>query len=149
MAFLTVSTVALVVFILVLGDMRRKYTAVQLATWYADELTERLGGTQALPLNLKPDAAPEHARKVKKFDWWLPREDARLLRGRPGRILVARTHPVNRSLAPNGRAVVFFTSGTFHTDWLARTEFDDVDAAQQSALLEATPTTADPPPGGP
>ena len=146
--FLTVSTLALVVFILVLGDMRRKYTAVQFATWYADELTERLGGTQALPLNLKPDAAPEHARKVKEFEW-LPREDARQLRGRDGRILVARTRPVNRSLAPDGRAVVFFTSGTFHTEWLALAEFDDLDAAQRRTLLEATPAPADPPPGGP
>jgi hypothetical protein len=59
-AILVVGAMVLVNFILVLGDVRRKRTAVSQAEWYAGELTRRMSEGTMLPLNLKIDVPPEH-----------------------------------------------------------------------------------------
>ena len=59
MVFLAIATIALVVFILILGDARRKRTALSRAAWYADTLSKQLGEGGTLPLNLELDVPPE------------------------------------------------------------------------------------------
>ena len=139
---LAMATIALVLFILVLGDIRRKGTPLSEAMWYADELSQRLEGTKALPMNLELlDVPPEHRRKLQKFEW-LTREQARTLRRTSERLIVAHTKPISRILAPDGRAVVFFHAGQFQAEWLSLSEFDKLHGVQQQILQRRKPGDA-------
>ena len=131
--WLIVATVALAIFILVLGDVRRKRNALSQAAWYARELSNRLGESRTLPLNLDIDVALAHEAKLQAFEW-LTREEARRLRGEQRRIIVAWTREIRQILASNGRAVVFFQSGTFQPEWVTLAEFERFRAARDDDL---------------
>ncbi len=140
-AVLVVATLALVVFILVLGDIRRKNTPLAQAQWYASQLTDRLGSARALPLNLDVDVSPAHEPKLRRFNRLTP-ERARTLRQAGRRVVAAYTNPINRVLAPDGRAVVFFEAGSFSAEWLSLAEADVVLAAQQSLIQSLSDSNA-------
>ena len=133
--FLAVATVALAVFILGLGDWGRRRAALSEARWYANELSNRMGDGLALPLNLEIEVPPELRPKLHRFEW-LTREQARRLRAKEGRFIVAQTTEVRQVLGSNGRAVVFFLAGEFQCDWLTLSEFDALYAAQEEELSQ-------------
>jgi hypothetical protein len=135
-----VATLALVVFILGLGDWRRRNTAVSAVTEYARELSARLGDGRALPLNL--DVSPELQPRLRRLEW-LTREEARRLRAEKTRLILAQTHEVRQYLGRNGRAVVFFDNGQFESTWVTTAEFDRLYTAQLRLLGEGAVRTDD------
>ena len=134
--WLVLTTVALLVFILVLGDVRRKNNALAQVTAHAAVYSERVGKDGTVPLNLEVDLSTFLAgQQVKAFHIeWLSRDDARLLRGSAQSIIVAHTVPLSQTLAPNGRAVVLFTDGKFDVTWMALSQFDAQWEAQQQEV---------------
>lgn len=134
---LAVATVALAVFILALGDWRRRHMALDEARWYASELSNRVGEGLALPLNLEIEVPPELRPTLRKFDW-LTREEAHRLRAKDGRFIVAQTGEVRQVLGSNGRAVVFFQGDGFECEWLTLAEFDALYATQEEELRRDT-----------
>ncbi|GAG12856.1 unnamed protein product, partial [marine sediment metagenome] len=76
---LVVGTVALFVFILVQGDLRRRQRAMEQAHLHAAALAKRVGEAGALPLNLEPLPTPERKAKTYRVEQ-LSRRDARHLR---------------------------------------------------------------------
>jgi hypothetical protein len=131
MVLLAIATIALVVFILILGDARRKRTALSRAAWYADTLSMQLGEGGTLPLNLELDVPPEQRPELLRFQW-LTREEVRRFRTSDKRVIVAHTRPIRQTLAPRGRAVVFFQAGTVDSGWLTLSEFDGLYTAQKA-----------------
>ena len=129
--FLVLCTIVLFVFILVQGDIRRRQRTVDDAQSYASVLTERIGETGALPLNLElPDDHPPPSCLFRQLN----RRDTHLLRQSDERIIAAYSSPVTRVFAPDGRAVLLFTDGRFDVDWLSLDEFDRAQAAQREEI---------------
>lgn len=126
---LTVCTIALLAFIFVQGDSRRRQRAIDQLRRQAATLVERVGESGILPLNLEPDTDPTQQSKAVRVDW-LTRQDVRLLRKSAGRKIVVQTIPVRQVLARVGRAVIFFEKGRFDVEWLTLAEFDEQYAAQ-------------------
>ncbi len=141
--WLLLATVALVAFILMLGDSRRRSVAMVRAAEYINLLQSRLGPGRSLPLNLafEPDV-PATSRPL-RFTW-LSREEAESLRQNAEPVLVAQTAPIRCHLQRNGRAVIVFTNGDFRAEWLTLPEFDRLHAAQQARLGSANSPTAAP-----
>lgn len=130
---LAIATGALILFILLLGDLRRQSSALAQMKRYTGILTARLGEKRSLPLNLELDVSPEQASGTPAFEH-LSREQAWLLRDRDKRIIVAQTFPVRQRLLFDGRAVVFFEQGRFSFEWFRADDFDKLYAAQVEEL---------------
>ncbi|MCH9003352.1 MAG: hypothetical protein IIC02_12330 [Planctomycetes bacterium] len=132
LALLAVATVGLIVFILVMGDLRRHEGAFALAEAYIVQVSQRVGQQHALPLNLafrvdeKPGESPAARPKLE----WLTRYEALLLRRSDRRVLAAQTQPILRRLMTDGRVVVFFEKGVFSSDWISLGAFDRFITAQ-------------------
>lgn len=132
LTLLAVATVGLILFILVMGDLRRHEAAFALAEAYIDQVSQRVGQQHALPLNLafrvdeKPGESPAARPKLE----WLTRYEALLLRRSDRRVLAAQTQPIRRRLMTDGRVVVFFEKGVFSSDWVALGVFDRFVTAQ-------------------
>ena len=126
--------VALVVFTFLLGDVRRRHIVLAQAERYTDELQSRVFAPGLLPLNLEIEIPP-HLRTRAYAAKFLSRQDAHTLRGTDRRIIAAYTVPIARTLAPDGRGVVFFEEGRFATDWLTLDEFDRLAAEQAEVLV--------------
>ncbi len=130
---LLVATSALLVFIVGVGDFRRKQNAIAQMEWHCGTYTSRMGDTGTLPLNFEPDIAVSRRLRMLKV-FWLTREDARALRGISDKIIVAYTAPIPRALAANGRAVAYFKDGAFTAAWLEPDAFDKHLKKQQDAI---------------
>jgi len=137
---LVVTTVALVVFTLLLGDMRRKKIALDRADWYAARLADRAGPHALLPLNLQVDCTQDLKTKTYAVEW-LSRQDAYVLRRSEQRVIAAQTVPISRYLAADGRAVVFFQKGRFKAQWLPLSQFDEFAEAQREEIRRRSGTT--------
>ena len=124
---LTIGTIALFIFILVQGDVRRRQRATEQARSYAATLAKRVGDAGTLPLNLGPD------QMILQIEW-LSRQDAGHLRKSAERGIVAQTKPVLQVLAYDGQAVIFFQNGRFDVEWLALSKFDERHAAQRELI---------------
>lgn len=140
LSLLAVATVGLILFILVMGDLRRHEGAFTLAESYIEQVSERVGQQHALPLNLafRVEEKPgESAAGRPKFEW-LTRDEAWLLRHSDRRVLAAQTQPILRRLMTDGRVVVFFENGVFSSDWISLDVFDRFVIAQteESERLE-------------
>jgi hypothetical protein len=134
-AVLAVATIILLVFILALGDIRRRNRAIDQARWHVGVLEERAGGTGVLPLNLEPAASPGRSRSM--FEW-LNRDDARHLRASDRRVIAAYTVRPLQLLLRDGRAVVFFAAGRFDVQWVPISQFDELLAAQRDEIHRIT-----------
>ncbi|MGB2984336.1 MAG: hypothetical protein WBE26_00520 [Phycisphaerae bacterium] len=143
---LVVGTVALFVFILVQGDLRRRQRAMEQAHLHAAALAKRVGEAGALPLNLELLPTPERKAKTYRVEQ-LSRQDARHLRKSGKRVIVAQTVPLPQVLTPDGRAVIFFEGGKFDVEWLTLPEFDELYAAQQDEIRRLAADTGDDLPG--
>ncbi len=126
---LAVTTTALALFILGLGDLRRKHAALGKAGWYAAQLRDRVDGVTALPLNLRIEIPPGMRTRVYAVESLSP-EHARLLRGSDQPVIVAQTVPIPRRFTSDGRAVVFFEAGRFDAKWLPLSRYDELAVAQ-------------------
>lgn len=125
-------TIALMLFIVVLGDMRRRSVPLQQAVWYATKLTERVGDLGVLPSNLDVRSAGPETANLQRFTW-LSREEARALRSHEGRVMVVHSAPIQRILSSNGRVAVFHDEHGFHAEWLS----EEVYLAQRTDLMQA------------
>lgn len=132
---LVVATGALILFILLLGDLRRESSALAQMKRYTGTLTARLGENRSLPINLEPDESPEPASRTYTFDY-LSRDQAWLLRDRDKRTIVAQTLPVHQRLLFDGRVVVFFEQGRFTFEWLRMADFDKLYNVQVEELRQ-------------
>ena len=130
---LAIATAVLILFIVLLGDLRRRSFAMSQAKWCQAQLQTRLGENRVLPLNLELDVSPAASSKTLHFES-LAREQAWLLRESDQRIMVAQTAPIRRRLLPDGRAVVFFEEGRFGFEWLRDRDFDRLCGAQGEEL---------------
>jgi len=146
--FLTLCTAALLAIILASGDFRRRQRAVEQMRWHASVLTGRIGPGGLLPLNLEPDPTPERLSGMFNIEW-MPRDDARLLRGSGQRCAVAQTGPLLQVLGPEGRAVLFFDNGNFDAQWMTLDRFDDYFAKQQEEIRRLADRTPVEPPETP
>lgn len=144
MLVLAVATIVLVVFILLLGDARRRRAALFQAEWYAAALSSRYGESPTLPLNLDIEPAGRQQIGSRIFKR-LTRLEARRLRHTDHAVMVVWTQPVRQVLARDGRAVIFFENGVFRFDWLSPAEFDEAHAAQQAELDRLTPKAGNEP----
>ncbi len=126
---LAICTIALLAFILVQGDSRRRQRAIEQLKRQTATLLERVGENDILPLNLEPNTDPTQQSKTLRVEW-LTRQDARLLRKSTGRKIVAQTIPVRQVLGREGRAVILFEKGRFDVEWMTLSEFDEQYTAQ-------------------
>ena len=130
--FLACCLLALMVFILVVGDVRSRGCALSYANEYARQLQARAAEDRVLPLDLS--AAPaggQTLRKMYRFEFLTP-DEASELRSADRAIIVAQTIPVARRLASDGRAVVLYEQGLFRVEWMPLARFDAIWAVQQS-----------------
>ena len=136
LTLLAVAAVGLILFILVMGDLRRHEAAFALAEAYIDQVSQRVGQQNDLPLNLAFRTAEELGKSaaVRPKLEWLARDEAWLMRRSDRRVLAAQTHPIRRRLMPDGRVVVFFEKGVFSSDWISLDVFDQFVAAQTEEL---------------
>lgn len=142
--FLSICTAALLVVILASGDFRRSQRAMEQMRWHASVLTGRVGPSGLLPLNLEPAPAPERLSGMFRIEW-MPRDDARLLRGSGKRCAVAQTGALLQVLGREGRAVLFFENGDFDAEWMTLDQFDEQFAKQQAEIRRlAGQTTLEP-----
>ncbi len=131
--FLVVGTIALLVFILVQGDVRRRQRAMEQAKRHVATLAKRVGDAGALPLNLQPEPVPERQPGMFRVEC-LARQDALYLRKSNRRGIIAQTTPVLQMLALDGRAVIFIENGRFDVNCLKLPEFDERFAAQRDDI---------------
>ena len=135
LAVLVIASLLLMLFILLLGDFRRRDNAVKEMARLAEVLRERLGEGARLPLNLElPSRASDRAENQRME--FLSRDDARVLRDRPEAVLAAWTALIRRAVLPEGRGVVLFEDGRFHVKWMQADEFDRVLERQQRLIRE-------------
>lgn len=134
LVFLGLGTIALLAYISLQRDIRLKRYSLEQANWYAAALTEKLGDSRSLPLNLEVVVPPEADRQM--FDMvWLSREDARVLRHSSKPVIVGRSiHPFRRLLTPDGWMVVTFYNGCFTGQWMTRAEFEQAISEQKEEL---------------
>jgi len=125
------ATVALIGFILLMGDIRRKSAALKRAEVYAAELTGRVGESGTLPLDLTTHEARDVPSQSFRFET-LGRDEAFRLREREGDIMVAWTGLIRGDVLPEGRAAVFFMGKLFSARWVKETDF----ARQRTAQAE-------------
>lgn len=136
LAWLAAATIALVLFILILGDVRRQNVAMVRAREYADELNKRLGAEKLLPLNLEP--ADTAAASTGKFRFeWLTRDQAFRLRGAPGPLMVAHTVPISADIVRDGRAVILFDNDQFSVLWVRAARFSEMKRTLDARLASA------------
>ncbi|MHC5109161.1 MAG: hypothetical protein ACYTHJ_04705 [Planctomycetota bacterium] len=125
-----------IVFILVTGDLRRRTVPLGQAEVYASMLSERQGETSSIPLNVSLDVPQEARVGLYNFDH-LTREQARMLRGSSGPVLLAYTREITRIILSDGRAVVLFDNGEITSRWLGTEEFRDLLASRNELIAAA------------
>ena len=136
---LIVAACALVVFIGLLGDVRRKRTALDQMRRYGESLMIRVGEAKLLPLNLEPDPARVDLRDAILMDH-LSAEEAQRFRAAAGPVIVAQTTALPTAVLPKGRAALIFQGGRFSVEWLTIDEFNRRLAKQRAATGAARPT---------
>jgi hypothetical protein len=130
------AVVVLIVFVLAVGDYRRKHNGIDQAERYAAALRNRIGDSESLPLNLAPDSFEELRPSGVSLDA-LSREEVQILRDRSDRILIAWSVRLLQVLNRNGRAVIYFDQGRITPQWVSEKEFQ-VRKAAQRAMLNAS-----------
>ena len=83
LTLLAIATAGLILFILVMGDLRRNEAAFARAKVYIDQVTQRMEQAHELPLNLAfrvDEELGELPAARRKFEW-LTREESWLMRG--------------------------------------------------------------------
>jgi len=132
LSLLAVATVGLILFIIVIGDLRRHERAFALAEAYIVQVSQRVGRQHALPLNLafQVDEKPGESIAARPKLEWLSRYEALLLRRSDRRVLAAHTQPILRRVMTDGRVVVFFEKGVFSSDWISLGTFERFVTAQ-------------------
>lgn len=133
LVFLAVATIGLIIFILVMGDLRRKSAAMTRAQSYAAELSGRIGAGGALPLELSPHALVDSPSQTYRFES-LGRDDAFRLRKSAVPVLAAWTGMIRADVLSKGRAVIMFEHGAFRVAWTGETAFHFQLERQTSAL---------------
>lgn len=127
------TTVLLVAFVCLIGDVRRKRTATAQMDRYAQALNKQIGDSGVLPMNLDPTDVTEAAHQTIDMET-LSRSDVRCLRNRHEPILVAWTVRLVQVVGVNARAVVLFEKGLARASWMSLADFDRVWAHQQAVL---------------
>lgn len=133
---LVIATAGLILFILVMGDLRLNEAAFARAEVYIDQVTQRMEQPHVLPLNLAfrvDEELGESTAARRKFEW-LTRKESWLMRGSDRRVLVAHTDPIQRRLMADGRVIVFFEKGVFGSEWVSLEVFDRLVAEQIEEL---------------
>ena len=148
LTFRLIAAIVLIIFVCVLGDYRRKGNAMLQAERYAVGLVDRLEGGGTIPLNLDPAGWELGDDDVFHLEW-LSREDARCLRERAPRMLVAWSPPMPLVFAANGHAAVLMDNGRLRVVWLTLAEFSRATEAQSAVLRSCAATEAPKKPTGP
>lgn len=130
---LCIAAIGLFCFIAVIADMRRVNNARRQATEQARHYTERMHGSNTLPLNLEPVIPPAQAAKLIGFEW-ISTGQAMDLRQSDDAPIVAWTAPVFRLFGANGHAVVVFRDGRFDSEWMSVTALEEAVANQNNRL---------------
>jgi len=134
---LVVAAGTLLVFIVGVGDFRRKHNALAQMEWHCGTYVSRMGDTGTLPLNLEPDIADVRKARMIKLHW-ISREEARALRSQPEPVIAAYTVPIPCVLTAKGRAVAYFDNGAFRVEWVGPDEFNRRLAKQRDMIDERT-----------
>lgn len=134
---LAVATVALIGFILIMGDIRRKSAALTRAQSYAAELAGRMGESRTLPLELTSRLTPDIPSQTFRFES-LSRDEAYRLRETAAPVMVAWTGCIRGDVLRPGRVVIFFEEQAFAARWLEETDFADRLTKQNESLSGKT-----------
>lgn len=134
LAKLILAIILVVVFIIVMGDLRRHNVPMMQAERFAEQLRQQQGETKTLPLNIRFELPPDLKTAFFSFTC-LDRSEARVLRDLPGTVIMAYTRHVTRLLLSDGRAVLLFDNGNIEARWLSGREFDEIMEAQAKRLV--------------
>lgn len=118
---LTLLAAVLLVFIAWLGDWRRRHNIDALMQAQTEVYASMTTDTGLLPLNLEPTLHSDP--NTRPLEAWLTPDEARVLRGTDGEIMIAWTVPLVRALGRNERAVIFFQKGKYEVRWVPLEEF--------------------------
>lgn len=121
---LVFATLGLILFILVMGDVRRKSAALTRGQAYADELSARIGANGVLPLELSPRVFADELSRTYRFEA-LGRDAAFRLRSAAAPVLAAWTAPIRQDVLSQSRAIVVFENGRFLARWVDEKTFQD------------------------
>lgn len=145
---LAMATGALLLFIIWQSDGRRRNIAMNQAQAYALRVSDRIGSSGLLPLNLDPGSFSADTSGTYRMESLL-RSQARLLRDADGPVLAAQTLPVYQVLGASGRCVVVFENKRFSSRWVTTSEFDHLAALTADQLGKLTRRFETEPPDGP
>lgn len=134
---LAMATGALLLFIIWQSDGRRRNIAMNQAQAYALRVSERIGSSGLLPLNLDPGSFSADTPGAYRMEW-LTWSQARLLRDAEGSVLAAQTFPVHQVLGATGRCVVVFENKRFSSRWVTNSQFDHLAAVTADQLGKLT-----------
>lgn len=118
---LTLLAAVLLVFIAWLGDWRRRHNIDALMQAQTEVYASMTTDAGLLPLNLEPTLHSDPNTRL--LDAWLTPDEARVLRGTDGEVMIAWTVPLVRALGRNERAVIFFQNGKYDVRWVPLEEF--------------------------
>lgn len=138
MVLLVLATGALIVFILLMGDFRRKSAALQRTRAHAAELEQRVGTGGVLPLELSARESADAASPSFRVES-LGRDQAYRLRHVDGPVLVAWTGVIRGDILPEGRAAVFFERGAFTSRWMDERGFVTFRERQTARVSSSAP----------
>ena len=130
---LAVASATLIVFILAIGDLRRKQNLLAQGQETVVELQGRVSSDGLLPSNLEPSSRTFSGGAVLSFNWLEP-DKARALRASDRAVVAAYSNPILIALYWDGRVVVIFERGRFRTEWIANNEFDALLQAQEAEI---------------
>lgn len=133
---LFVAASALLVFIALLGDVRRKQNTLAQMNWHVDTYAARMADTVQLPLNLDPDIPPARKAVMIKVRW-IGRNDARALRTSDEPVFASYSTRIPQVLGRDGRAVIVFEGGTFRVEWMPVDVFDAAIEQQRERIERA------------
>lgn len=132
---LIVGVAALLVFISLVGDFRRKQNTMAQMEWHTGTYASRMGNTVELPLNLDPDIPAARQALMIKVKW-IDKNDARELRGYDGPIITTYSSAIPQALGSDGRAVIVFEKGKFRVEWMDVSAFDAAMKQQDARVAE-------------
>jgi len=132
---LVVGVAALLVFISLVGDFRRKQNTLAQMEWHEATYVSRMGNTVELPLNLDPDI-PEARKDMMIKVKWIDANAARVLRGYDGPVITTWSSRIPQALGADGRAVIIFQKGKFRVEWMELPAFDQAMKEQNARVAK-------------
>lgn len=143
LAGLLLASVALLLVILYYRDGVRMAQARDWAQRYVNAVSSVPVIDNTLPLNLAPPPTGDSEPAVVAISW-IDREQARILRGHDGPVMVAQTGLIPLMIRQSGRVAIFFDGGRWRTEWVSLVDFERLEQERNTLLLHRADLPAQP-----